>query len=56
MYRLKSDPRVVVQKIGEGFQRMGAAVKFPAVTYRDKDGNHDSRPTKEFNRMFERCG
>lgn len=54
MYRLKEDPKIVVEKLGEGYQRLGATVKFPAVTYRDKEGNVDSRHTAEFERIFER--
>ena len=55
MYRLKDDPKVVVEKLGEGFQRMGATVKFRAVAYRDKQGHIDSRSCSEFERMFEPC-
>lgn len=55
MYRMKSQPDIVVEKIGEGFHRLGAKVKFHATSYRDKDGHLDSRRTEEFNRMFERC-
>lgn len=53
MYRLKSDPRIVVEKLGEGFQRLGATVKFPAVSYRDRQGNVDSRQVAEFEQLFE---
>lgn len=53
MFRLKTNPEIVVEKIGEGFQRMGAKVKFRAVTYKDKEGNLDSRSPDEFSRLFE---
>lgn len=53
MYRLKSNPKIVVEKLGEGFQRMGATVKFRAVTYRDRKGNVDSRAVAEFESLFE---
>ncbi len=55
MYRSKHDPKIVVQKVGEGFIRMGAKVKFQSVSYLDAEGKTDSRPLAEFQQMFERC-
>lgn len=52
---MKCDPKIIVRKIGDGFHRIGAKVKFATVTYCDREGNVDSRKADEFHRLFERC-
>lgn len=53
VFRKKSDHTVVVEKIGEGYERKGEAIKFPAVFYVDRKGELASRPTAEFDLKFE---
>lgn len=53
MYRLKTNPKIVVEKLGEGFMRHGAKMKFPSVTYKDAEGCIDQRSPQEFERLFE---
>lgn len=55
LFRMRTNHKIVVQKLGEGFERKGACVKFPAVFYVDRKGELASRSAGEFERMFERC-
>ena len=53
IFRKKTNHRVVVEKLCEGFERRGEAIKFPAVFYVDRNGEMASRATPEFEIMFE---
>ena len=55
LYRLKSNHKIIVRVIGNGFFRAGAKVKFRTVSYVDRDGSLDTRSENEFELMFERC-
>jgi hypothetical protein len=54
MYRLRHNPHLIVEKLCDSFQRTGAILKQPAVTYRSLHDNEvTTRAQKEFERMFE---
>lgn len=53
LYRLRHNPKIVVEKIGEGFMRLSATMKFRSVSYRDAKGHVDARRAEEFAAMFE---
>ena len=52
--RLTDDKTITVEKLAEGYMRVGAAQKTPAIVYRSiHDGELTMRPKAEFERLFE---
>ena len=55
MFRLKSNPKLIVRKVAEGFHRIGSKLKTEAVCYvSEHDQEITMRAKPEFERLFER--
>lgn len=53
MFRLKSNPRIVVRLLGPAEHRKGATIKEQCVAYMDSSNVITTRATPEFYRLFE---